>query len=192
MASQIWSNSTDYVNCVDFQLVFDTSTIPKINLFNIYYSKFEHRITMSGWPSGLRRQTQEQYSSLTIERSGPRMRAWVRIPLLTKSFFSFLLLHCSFHFFWPFSTCTLWMMEYFAYMYTYMNGHLDFSWKKWHFSSLTLRAKVHNRQTWFKGRYIERENACLAFSLSLSHCAMNLHTYIATFTALQRPSLRPR
>ena len=44
---------------------------------------------MSGWPSGLRRQTQEQYSSLTIERSGPRMRAWVRIPLLTKTFFSF-------------------------------------------------------------------------------------------------------
>ena len=44
---------------------------------------------MSGWPSGLRRQTQELYSSLTIERSGPRMRAWVRIPLLTKTFFSF-------------------------------------------------------------------------------------------------------
>ena len=87
MASQIWSNSTDYVNCADFQLVFNTSTIPKINLFNIYNSKFDHRITMSGWPSGLRRQTQEQYSSLTIERSGPRMRAWVRIPLLTKSFF---------------------------------------------------------------------------------------------------------
>ena len=44
----------------------------------------------SGWPSGLRRQTQEIYSSLQkSEHSGPRMRAWVRIPLLTKPFYTF-------------------------------------------------------------------------------------------------------
>ena len=43
---------------------------------------------MSGWPSGLRRQTQELYSSLhRSENSGPRMWAWVRIPLLTIPFF---------------------------------------------------------------------------------------------------------
>ena len=44
---------------------------------------------MSGWPSGLRRQTQG--STLPAKASGcsgPRMRAWVRIPLLTK-FFTF-------------------------------------------------------------------------------------------------------
>ena len=40
---------------------------------------------MSGWPSGLRRQTQGIDPSLT-EHSGPRMRAWVRIPLLTILF----------------------------------------------------------------------------------------------------------
>jgi hypothetical protein len=42
----------------------------------------------SGWPSGLRRQTQG--CSLLPDReeiSGPRMRAWVQIPLLTKTFF---------------------------------------------------------------------------------------------------------
>ena len=39
---------------------------------------------LSGWPSGLRRQTQALASLLCIgECSGPRMRAWVRIPLLT-------------------------------------------------------------------------------------------------------------
>ena len=44
-------------------------------------------IRKSGWPSGLRRQTQEIYSSLLwSEHSGPRMRAWVRIPLLTQTF----------------------------------------------------------------------------------------------------------
>ena len=43
---------------------------------------------MSGWPSGLRRQTQEINSSLhRSENSGPRMRAWVRIPLLTENVF---------------------------------------------------------------------------------------------------------
>ena len=42
---------------------------------------------MSGWPSGLRRQTQGIDPSLN-ESSGPRMRAWVRIPLLTKTFFN--------------------------------------------------------------------------------------------------------
>ena len=42
----------------------------------------------SGWPSGLRRQTQEIYSSLeSSEHSGPRMWAWVRIPLLMIFFF---------------------------------------------------------------------------------------------------------
>ena len=40
---------------------------------------------MSGWPSGLRRQTQESNSS-EQEYSGPRMWAGVRIPLLTKIF----------------------------------------------------------------------------------------------------------
>ena len=43
---------------------------------------------MSGWSSGLRRQTQGIDPSL-IEISGPRMRAWVRIPLLTKTFFTY-------------------------------------------------------------------------------------------------------
>ena len=42
---------------------------------------------MSGWPSGLRRQTQGNFPSLEGHgRSGPRMRAWVRIPLLTNLF----------------------------------------------------------------------------------------------------------
>ena len=44
----------------------------------------------SGWPSGLRRQTQEINSSLLGgEHSGPRMRAWVRIPLLTIILYPF-------------------------------------------------------------------------------------------------------
>ncbi len=44
-------------------------------------------LTMSGWPSGLRRQTQgTPYSLIVREHSGPRLRAWVQIPLLTKSF----------------------------------------------------------------------------------------------------------
>ena len=38
---------------------------------------------MSGWPSGLRRQTQARASRSRAEISGPRMWAWVRIPLLT-------------------------------------------------------------------------------------------------------------
>ena len=44
----------------------------------------------SGWPSGLRRQTQGLPSLLMtgiIGNSGPRMRAWVRIPLLTNKHF---------------------------------------------------------------------------------------------------------
>lgn len=44
---------------------------------------------MSGWPSGLRRQTQGYPCSPVgnnQENSGPRMRAWVQIPLLTKLF----------------------------------------------------------------------------------------------------------
>ena len=51
---------------------------------------------LSGWPSGLRRQTQglpcspiESYN----ENSGPLMRAWVRIPLLTELFATFPFLH---------------------------------------------------------------------------------------------------
>ena len=51
---------------------------------------FLHIDVKSGWPSGLRRQTQEIYSSLeSSEHSGPRMWAWVRIPLLTKPFTTF-------------------------------------------------------------------------------------------------------
>ena len=38
---------------------------------------------MSGWPSGLRRQTQELSCTCMSEHSGPRMWAWVQIPLLT-------------------------------------------------------------------------------------------------------------
>ena len=44
---------------------------------------------MSGWPSGLRRQTQGLPCSAIQschENSGPLMRAWVRIPHLTKLF----------------------------------------------------------------------------------------------------------
>ena len=41
----------------------------------------------SGWPNGLRRQTQGvPYPLIEGEHSGPRMRAWVQIPLLTKFF----------------------------------------------------------------------------------------------------------
>jgi hypothetical protein len=46
---------------------------------------------MSEWPSGLRRQTQECDDSCllvggSVGNSGPRMRAGVRIPFLTKNF----------------------------------------------------------------------------------------------------------
>ena len=40
-------------------------------------------INKAGWPSGLRRQTQENFS---LEISGTRMCAWVRIPLLSEIF----------------------------------------------------------------------------------------------------------
>ena len=43
---------------------------------------------VSGWPSGLRRQTQASLPALGA--SGLRMEAWVRIPLLTRSRFSFI------------------------------------------------------------------------------------------------------
>ena len=50
---------------------------------------------MSGWPSGLRRQTQGVSFLLIVgERSGPRMRAWVRIPLLTLFFYEQLCVSC--------------------------------------------------------------------------------------------------
>ena len=38
---------------------------------------------MSGWPSGLRRQTQDTSCIYSNEHSGPQMWAWVQIPLLT-------------------------------------------------------------------------------------------------------------
>ena len=45
---------------------------------------------LSGWPSGLRRQTQGYIDSLlasvSLKHSGPRMWAWVRIPPLTDFF----------------------------------------------------------------------------------------------------------
>ena len=56
---------------------------------------FEHKFLnrgsiLSGWPSGLRRQTQGTCLTPMIgscrENSGPRMRAWVQIPLLTATF----------------------------------------------------------------------------------------------------------
>ena len=40
-------------------------------------------IYKAGWPSGLRRQTQENFS---LEISGTRMCAWVQIPLLSELF----------------------------------------------------------------------------------------------------------
>ena len=58
---------------------------------------FHINLTLSGWPSGLRRQTQGEYLTLMIgsciENSGPRMRAWVQIPLLTATFCVTLCLH---------------------------------------------------------------------------------------------------
>lgn len=50
--------------------------------------------TASGWPSGLRRQTQGILPLPArggFERSGPRLRAWVQIPLLTLFLLSSLL-----------------------------------------------------------------------------------------------------
>ena len=44
---------------------------------------------MSGWPSGLRRQTQDCPCIRMNENSGPRMWAWVQIPLLTLFNFPF-------------------------------------------------------------------------------------------------------
>ena len=56
---------------------------------NIRWKKFGVKLNMSGWPSGLRRQTQGLPCSAIQschENSGPLMRAWVRIPHLTKLF----------------------------------------------------------------------------------------------------------
>ena len=53
-------------------------------------------VSLSGWPSGLRRQTQglsALYAMCVIECSGPRMWAWVRIPLLTNFFFVLICLY---------------------------------------------------------------------------------------------------
>ena len=51
---------------------------------------FNSKVILSGWPSGLRRQTQGTCLTPMIrsckENSGPRMRAWVQIPLLTAIF----------------------------------------------------------------------------------------------------------
>ena len=61
-------------------------------LFATYFKlKFlSSKVILSGWPSGLRRQTQGTCLTPMIrscrENSGPRMRAWVQIPLLTATF----------------------------------------------------------------------------------------------------------
>ena len=61
-------------------------------LFATYFKlKFlNSKVILSGWPSGLRRQTQGTCLTPMIrscrENSGPRMRAWVQIPLLTATF----------------------------------------------------------------------------------------------------------
>lgn len=52
--------------------------------------------SVSGWPSGLRRQTQGVY--LPLGHSGLRMEAWVRIPLLTGAFFATFREHTQEHF----------------------------------------------------------------------------------------------
>ena len=63
------------------------------NNFATYFKpKFSiNKVILSGWPSGLRRQTQGTCLTPMIrsckENSGPRMRAWVQIPLLTATFF---------------------------------------------------------------------------------------------------------
>ena len=50
---------------------------------------------MSGWPSGLRRQTQGVSFLLIVgECSGPHVRAWVRIPLLTLFCYEQLCVSC--------------------------------------------------------------------------------------------------
>ena len=54
---------------------------------NLFCSINTQNDIMSGWPSGLRRQTQGNPCTLIEcfnENSGPRMRAWVQIPLLTN------------------------------------------------------------------------------------------------------------
>ena len=62
------------------------------NYFATYFKPqiFISKVILSGWPSGLRRQTQGTCLTPMIrsckENSGPRMRAWVQIPLLTATF----------------------------------------------------------------------------------------------------------
>lgn len=71
-----------------------------ISIFTAYNNKRESIYTiitrnfaMSGWPSGLRRQTQgRNLPCKGIECSGPRMWAWVRIPHLTLIFLLLFLL----------------------------------------------------------------------------------------------------
>ena len=68
-------------------LMFISTDCMISNVLIIFSKEIAFFITKSGWPSGLRRQTQEIYSSLQrSEHSGPQMRAWVRIPLLTQTF----------------------------------------------------------------------------------------------------------
>ena len=61
--------------------------------FDIKFLNFDYHelIHMSGWPSGLRRQTQGEKPCFLIgsenEISGPLMRAGVRIPFLTTTIF---------------------------------------------------------------------------------------------------------
>ena len=67
-------------------------------IFATYFKPqfFNSKVILSGWPSGLRRQTQGTCLTSMIrsckENSGPRMRAWVQIPLLTATFCKLLLI----------------------------------------------------------------------------------------------------
>ena len=65
------SKQITYLNHSKWQ---NNSKQPTVRYITIY---------KAGWPSGLRRQTQENFS---LEVSGTRMCAWVRIPLLSEIF----------------------------------------------------------------------------------------------------------
>jgi hypothetical protein len=62
------------------QKLLETKIVLNIIRFFVFY--------MSEWPSGLRRQTQGNtlLPDKECEISGPRLRAGVRIPFLTRSF----------------------------------------------------------------------------------------------------------
>ena len=64
-----------------------SKTYPQYRLHDVSsYLFFYLEKNMSGWPSGLRRQTQEDLLFPVMEYSGPLMWAGVRIPLLTIFF----------------------------------------------------------------------------------------------------------